>query len=212
MHEKLLHRAGDRLTHRHHARPSATARTGTEGLVLDPAKIRALRAGTLGPRDEAGLAREVAVLLPHGWDLPYKLKAALQEIIAHLGSEAELMKWLDTHPGRPRLTARIYAFLGVLDQHGGTPEVVRALRESRSREPYPPGLQHVLVPQTDAETLSDLGYRVEALLADGEDEKATALALATADWLRQSLSATPQTGLAGLADTVTRVRTAIARS
>ncbi|MEO3764699.1 hypothetical protein [Streptomyces sp. B8F3] len=187
MHEKLLHRAGGRLTHRHDGRPSA-ARARPEELVLDPAKVRGFGAGTLGRQDEAGLALEVAELLPHGWDLPYKLKAALQDVIAHLGGEAELMTWLDTFPGRPRLTARIYVFLGLLDRYGDVPEVVEALRDARTREPYPAGLRKVLVPQTDAETLSDVGYRVEALLTDGKVEQAAALALAIADWLRRSLT------------------------
>ncbi|WP_326794084.1 hypothetical protein OG946_35910 [Streptomyces sp. NBC_01808] len=190
MHDKLLHRAGGRLTHRHDTHPSSSAAAATrpEELVLDPAKVRGLGAGTLGPHDEAALALEVAELLPHGWDLPYKLKAALQDVIAHLGSEADLMKWLDAFPGRPRLTARVYAFLGLLDHYGDAPEVVDALRDARTREPYPAGLRDVLVPQTDTETLSDMGYRVEALLADGNVEQATTLALAIADWLRRSLT------------------------
>ncbi|AUH38919.1 hypothetical protein [Streptomyces sp. CMB-StM0423] len=188
MYEKLLHRAGGRLAPRHHGRQSATSRTRPEELVLDPAKVRGFRAGTLGPRDEAALALEVAGLLPHGWDLPNKLKAALQDVIAHLGGEAGLMQWLDEFPGRPRLTARIYVFRGLLDRYGDAPEVVEALREARGQEPYPAGLRDVLVPQTDSETLSDLGYRVEASLTDGEVERAAELALAIADWLRRSLT------------------------
>lgn len=214
MHEKLLHRAGDRLAHRRRARPSSIARAGHGELVLDPAKVRGFTAGTLGEQDEAGLAREVAELLPHGWDLPYKVKEALQEVTAHLGGENELMEWLDTHPGRPRLTARLYALLGLLDQYGDTPEVIGALRDSREQEPYPAGLDEVLVPQTDEETLSDLGYRIEALLADEEAGKAAALALATADWLRRSLAgpAAPQARPDDLADLLTHVREGIDRA
>ena len=210
MHEKLLHRTAGRLAdghrRRHRARPPETAgTTGPGELVLDPVKVRDFSAGTLGAQDEAALAREVAELLPHGWDLPYKLKQALQELIAHLGGEDELMKWLDTHPGRPRLTARIYALLGLLDQYGGTPEVVEALRRSRERDPYPAGLRELLVPQTDAETLSDLGYRIEAFLTDGKVERAAALALTTADWLRRSLTGA-EAEQAGLDDLLTYAR------
>ncbi|AKH86389.1 hypothetical protein AA958_33835 [Streptomyces sp. CNQ-509] len=188
MHEKLLRRGGGRLTHRPDDRPSAAAPARPVELVLDPAKVRGLGEGTLGAHDEAALAREVAELLPHGWDLPYKLKAALQDVIAHLGSEADLIRWLDTFPGRPRVTARIYVFLGLLDRYGDAPEVVEALREARIRKPYPEGLRDVLVPQTDSETLPDLGYRVEAALTDGKVERAAELALAIAGWLRRSLT------------------------
>lgn len=211
MHEKLLHRAGGRLIHRHHGEPPARARVGPDRFGLDPAKVGGFTAGTLGAQDEARLAQEVAELMPYGWDLPYKPQEALHKVVAHLGGRDELLEWLDGYPGRPQLTARIYVLLGLLDQYGDTPAVVKALRRSRSQEPYPAGLRDFLVPQTNEETLSDLGYQVEDYLSDGQDQKATALALATADWLRHSLSRpdAPRTDPDDLADLVTHVRSDI---
>ncbi|WBB61766.1 hypothetical protein O7599_04220 [Streptomyces sp. WMMC500] len=208
MHEKLLHRIGGRLTHLHHTRSPATARSEPGTLGLDPVKVGRFGAGTLGAEDEAVLAGEVADHLPHGWDLPHKPEEALHEVITHLGGEDALMQWLDRYPGRPRLTARIYVLLGLLDQYSDAPAVLKALRTSRGQEPYPEGLRDFLVPQTDEETLSDLGYRVEQFLAEGQVENAVALALATADWLRASLTGPEavQTGVGDLAALVTSAR------
>lgn len=211
MHEKLLHRAGSRLVHRHHDEPPAAARTGPDGFGLDQAAVGRFTAGTLGPQDEAGLAQEVAELLPHGWDLPNKPEESLRKIVTHLGGQEQLLEWLDGYQGLPQLTARIYALLGLLDQYGDEPAVVMALRESRGQQPYPAGLRDFLVPQTNEETLSDLGYRVEEFLSEGKDDNATALALATADWLRQSLSlpGAPRTDPGDLAELVGHARTDI---
>ncbi|WP_181791233.1 hypothetical protein [Streptomyces phytophilus] len=79
--------------------------------------------------------------------------------------------------------------------------MVGALCRFRVRDPFPPGVGEFLVPQADAETLSDLGYRIEVFLADGEVGEvgeAAALALAAAGWLGESLGG-PVAGPTGLA-------------
>ncbi|SEN16323.1 hypothetical protein [Actinacidiphila rubida] len=187
MHEKLLHRTGARLTHLHHSAPPDGKRADPEGYRLDQDMVGRFGAGTLDRQEEAGLAQEVAEMLPHSWDLPYKPEEALHQVIDHLGGQDELMRWMDGYPGLPRLTARIYVLLGLLDQCSETPKVVAALRTSRTHEPYPAGLHDYLVPQTNADTLPGLGHHVEELLSDKEEEKATALATATANWVRESL-------------------------
>ncbi|MFS4096888.1 hypothetical protein [Streptomyces sp. AF1A] len=186
MHDKLLSRVADELRHRRHT-PSRDSRApaGPDRFGIDLDKASSFVDGTLGAKDEARLADEVAELLPLCWSLANKAVETLTPIIDHLGGQRELMAWLDRHPGRPRLTARIHVLLGLLDQYSENAAVLGALRESRARDPYPAGLRGHLVPETDEETLSSLAHRIELCLGDGNEKEAVALALATADWLRR---------------------------
>ncbi|MFE9880788.1 hypothetical protein [Streptomyces sp. NPDC005784] len=184
MHDKpLLKSVGELLRRRHGSSRSAQA-AGPDGFALDSLKVSGFTAGTLSAEDEARLADEVAQLLPHHWDLPTKSVEALTPVIDHLGGQPELMAWLDRFPGRPRLIARIYVLLGHLDQYSDDPAVLAAVRHARAQDPYPVGLRGYLTPDTNDETLGGLAYRIEELLGDNREADATALALATADWLR----------------------------
>ncbi|MCW2870022.1 hypothetical protein [Actinacidiphila oryziradicis] len=87
----------------------------------------------------------------------------MSQIIDHLGNQRALLAWLDRHPGRPRLVARLYVLIGLLDLYSAKPAVVTALRELRERTPYPPGLEDYLVPATDDETLASLAFKIESL-------------------------------------------------
>ncbi|MBY8882427.1 hypothetical protein [Actinacidiphila acidipaludis] len=108
MHEKLLHRLGDLLAHRRDAGSRGTSGSGPDGFRLDQAMVGEFSAGTLGPGEQARLAQEVARLMPHSWDLPNKPEEALHQLVAHLGGQDELIRWLDGYPGLPQVTARIY--------------------------------------------------------------------------------------------------------
>ncbi|UYM25862.1 hypothetical protein NQP46_31635 [Streptomyces albus] len=109
----------------------------------------------------------------------------MTQVTDHLGGHRQLVTWLDRFPGLPRLTARLYVLMGLLDRYSEDRPVIDALRESRARTPVPPGLQGHVVPDTGPDTLAGLSYEVEELLGDGEPRKAVDLARATAEWLRE---------------------------
>ncbi|MFE1292411.1 hypothetical protein [Streptomyces sp. NPDC058751] len=180
----LLKSVGELLRRRHGSSSRDRQVALPDGFTLDSAKVSGFTTGTLGAEDEASLADEIARLLPHHWDLPTKSVEALTPVVDHLGGQQQLMAWLDHHPGRPRLIARIYVLLGHLDRYGEDPAVLEAVRHARAQDPFPVGLRGYLVPETNAETLGSLAFRVEELLGDDRVEDAVALALATADWLR----------------------------
>ncbi|MFJ6836975.1 hypothetical protein [Streptomyces sp. NPDC091209] len=184
MHDKPLLKSVGELLRRRHGASSRAGQAGPGGFALDSLKVSGFIAGTLSTEDEARLADEVAQLLPHHWDLPTKSVEALTPVVDHLGGQQELMAWLDRHPGRPRLIARIYVLLGHLDQYSDDPAVLAAVRHARAEDPYPVGLRGYLTPETNDETLGSLAFRIEELLGDNREDDATALALATADWLR----------------------------
>lgn len=184
MHDKPLLKSVGELLRRRHGSSDRAQRTGPDGFALDGLKVSGFIAGTISAEDEATLADEVAQLLPHHWDLPTKSVEALTPVVDHLGGQQQLMAWLDRHPGRPRLIARIYVLLGHLDQYSEDPAVLAAVRHARSQDPYPAGLRGYLTPDTNDETLGGLAFRIEELLGESREEDATALALATADWLR----------------------------
>ncbi|WP_028801266.1 hypothetical protein [Streptomyces sp. 142MFCol3.1] len=186
MREKPLSKIGKELTRLRHEVSHATARrSAPEGFGLDRALVSGLVSDSLSPQDEATLAKQVAQLLPFHWAQSNTLAVTMTEIVDHLGGHRELMAWLDRFPGLPRLTARLYVLLGLLDQYSEEHAVVRAFREYREHTPYPPGLRGYLVPQTDDSTLAGLAFRIEELLGDGEVTESVDLALATATCVEQ---------------------------
>ncbi|MEU4169860.1 hypothetical protein AB0F46_23645 [Streptomyces sp. NPDC026665] len=180
----LLKSVGELLRRRHGASSRTSRAALPDGFALDSAKVSGFTAGTLSAEDEASLADEIARMLPHHWDLPTKSVEALTPVVDHLGGQQQLMAWLDRHPGRPRLVARIYVLLGHLDQYSEDPAVVDAVQQARAKDPFPVGLRGYLAPETNAETLGSLAFRIEELLGESRVDDAVALALATADWLR----------------------------
>jgi hypothetical protein len=150
---------------------------------LDPVLVDAFLGDAQDPRGEELLADQVAHLLPFHAELPNPLASALSRITAHLGGDAGLLEWLDRHPGRPRLTARLFVLISLLDRFSADPVVVNALRELRAEIPYPPGLARYLVPDTTEETLAALSYHIEVLLGDDRKEDAVQLAFAVCDML-----------------------------
>lgn len=187
VHETPLSKVVDELLRlRRGTSHTSRDRSAPAGFGLDPALVGDFVAGTLGPQGEAALADQVARLLPFHWALPNKLTEAMTQVIDHLGGQRDLMAWLDGHSGLPRLVARLYVLMGLLDQFSEEPAVVTALRESREQTPCPPGLQGYLVPETDDETLGSIAFKIEELLGDGREKEAVELALATAAWLHQA--------------------------
>jgi hypothetical protein len=134
---------------------------------------------------EAKLADQVARLLPLHWAVPPEIAGAMQRITDRLGGDRQLLAWLERQPGRPRLVARMYVLIGLLDQISDEEAVVTALRELREKVPYPPGLGGYLVPDTTPETLADLSAKIEGLLADDRAEDAFRLAVAAAAMLQE---------------------------
>jgi hypothetical protein len=132
---------------------------------LDQELVDALVADRLDAGGQAVLAEQVARVLPVHWVAPGPVVTALSQLVDKLGGERELFGWLERHPGRPRLVARLYVVIGMLDQISDDPAVLTALRELRRRVPYPPGLAGYLVPDTDDGTLAELSARIEAILA-----------------------------------------------
>lgn len=193
MHDKpLLKSAGELLRRRHGS--SRTSVTEPDRFGVDMPLVGGFLSGTLTPDEEARLADEVAELLPHRWDLPNRTVERLTPLIDHLGGQKELMVWLDRHPGLPRHMARIYVLMGNLDRYSDDPAVLDAVRRARAQTPYPEGLREHLTPATTDATLTGLGSAIEGLLSDGREDDATALALATADWLRGAVRDTENPG------------------
>ncbi|WP_432092936.1 hypothetical protein [Streptomyces sp. bgisy100] len=188
MRDKPLRSVGARLFRKRRDASShgSRKRSGPDETVLDIALVDAFIAGTLDPQGEATLAQQVAGLMPFHWDLPNKIAEALARLTDHLDGPRALLAWLDRHPGRPRLAARLYVLVELLDQYSARPAVVTAVREVREQTPYPPGLEHHLVPPTDDETLAGLGSAIESLLGDDRPEDAVALARATVAMVQQA--------------------------
>ncbi|WP_043494050.1 hypothetical protein [Streptomyces viridosporus] len=187
MHDKPLSKLAGHLLHR---RPGASRptrhRVGPDTFGLDEERVLRFADGTLDPAQEPRLAEEVAEVLPLGWSLSPRAKERLYTVTEHLGGEPRLLEWLDRHPGLPRLTARLVVLTGILDRYSDDAGVVEALRSSRAEEPLPAGLEGVLPPETDEETLSDISYRIDELLFERHPQDAARLALATTDWLRSA--------------------------
>jgi hypothetical protein len=152
---------------------------------LERKLVDAFTSGKLDQSGEAALAGQVAQLLPMHWMLPNSAAAALSKLTKHLGGPAALEAWLDSHPGRPRLVARTYRLIGLLDRISDRRAVVTALAEMRAEAGDPPGLRGFLMPATTVETLASLAEQIESILADHPAEDALRLALATVDLLQR---------------------------
>jgi hypothetical protein len=174
---------------------------------LDRSLVDAYVSGGLDQAAETALAEQVAQVLPLHWTLPNPSVGALSALVRHLGGEAQLNAWLDEHPGRPRLVARTYRLVELLDRISDHPVVVSALAELRARNGEPAGLRGYLVPSTDSNTLASLAQLIESLLADDPTE-ALRLALSTVDLLEQLASrvAAPESELSGLGHELEQIR------
>jgi hypothetical protein len=151
---------------------------------LDPELLDAVVDGEADGQADAALAEQVSTVLPWHAALPTDIAARLTRLVRHLGGDDALLRWLDEHPGRPRVVARAHRLIGLLDQISASQAVVTAVRELRERTPYPPGLEGYLVPDTDSGTLASLAQQIEGLLGDDRPDDAVALSLATIDALR----------------------------
>jgi hypothetical protein len=175
---------------------------------LDPELVDAFTAGQLDERGEAVLADQVARLLPLHWTAPPEITGHMQRIIDRLGGERELLAWLERQPGRPRLVARLYVLIGLLDQISDEEAVVASLSELRAKVPYPPGLGGYLLPDTTAETLADLSTKIEGLLADDRTEDAFRLGMAAVSMLQEVAprAARVDSELGALGDVLEQIR------
>ncbi|MGW3141559.1 hypothetical protein [Streptomyces sp. NPDC001139] len=186
MRNRTLSKIGTQLLRlRHDATETSQDRAAPAGYGLDGKQVAEFVAGKLDAEGEAALARQVARLLPFHGTWPHRIAEQMSQIMDHVGGQRELMAWLDRHPGLPRLVARLYVFMGLLDQYSAVPAVVTAMREYRERTPYPPGLETYLVPATGDDTLASIAFKVEKLLGEEQPREAVELALATAAWLQQ---------------------------
>jgi hypothetical protein len=179
---------------------------------LDRKLVDAFTSGKLDHAGEAALAEQVAELLPVHWMLPNPAAAALSKLTKHLGGPAALQAWLDSHPGRPRLVARTYRLIGLLDRLSDNSAVLTALAELRAEAGDPPGLRDYLMPVTTDETLASLAKQIESTLADHPVEEALRLALATVDLLQRlaprARKLDPE--LSGLDDELAEIRRSLA--
>ncbi|MET8026381.1 hypothetical protein [Streptomyces avermitilis] len=186
MRNRILSKIDTRLLRlRHDSSQSSQDRAAPAGYGLDDGQVAEFVAGTLDAEGEAALAHQVARLLPFHWTWPSRIAETMSQIMDHFGDQRELVGWLDRHPGLPRLVARLYVFMGLLDWYSAVPAVVTAMREYRERTPYPPGLEPYLVPATDDDTLASIAFQVEKLLSEERTREAVELALSTAAWLQQ---------------------------
>lgn len=146
------------------------------GFVLDTKLVKRFVADELDEHGQAELAGQVATIAVFHAELPTALAAQMTRIVHHLGGDAGLVRWLDRFPGRPKIVARLFALIDLLDTFSAEPSVVTALAELRADTRYPPGLAGYLSPDTDDETLAGLAWHVERLASD--DRLADAVQLA----------------------------------
>jgi hypothetical protein len=150
------------------------------GFFLDTKLIKRFVAGELDEDGQAELADQVAIIALFHAELPNALAVQMTRIVKHLGGETALVQWLDRFPGRPRIVARLFALIDLLDMFSAEPSVVTALSELRADTPYPPGLSNYLSPDSDDETLGGLAWHIEQLAADDRMADAARLALDSA--------------------------------
>jgi hypothetical protein len=96
--------------------------------TLDPKLIKRLVTGRLDEQGEVELAEQVARLIPFHADLPVPLVGEMTRLSKHLGGEAAIVDWLDHFPGRPRIVARSFVFIELLERFSAEPAVVRSCR------------------------------------------------------------------------------------
>jgi hypothetical protein len=150
---------------------------------LEPELIDTVVRGEADRRADDALADAVATVLPWHAELPPEMAGHLKRLIRYFGGDDGLLRWLDEHPGRPRVVARSYHLVGLLDGISGSRAVITALGELRERNPYPPGLERYLPPDTDSGSLASLAQHIESLLGEGRDGDAVALSRATIEML-----------------------------
>jgi hypothetical protein len=150
------------------------------GFHLDPKLVKRFVADELDEHRQAELADQVATVIMFHAVLPNALAVLMTRIVKHLGSEAALLRWLDRFAGRPKIVARLFAMIDLLDTISAQPAVVTALSELRADTPYPPGLSSYLSPDTDDETLGGLAWHIEQLAADNRIADAARLAMDSA--------------------------------
>jgi hypothetical protein len=172
---------------------NGTGRAAITGIRLDDELVDAFCNGTLDRQGEAVLAEQVARVLPFHSALPSPTAAALSRVIDRLGNEQALFAWLESHPGLPRLTASVYALIGLLDTLSDQPAVVGALREARQQIGLPASLEAHLVPDplapdAGSETLASVAGQIESLLAEERLADAVQMARATAEMLQYVVS------------------------
>jgi hypothetical protein len=93
---------------------------------FDPELVRAFVQDRLDDAGRAALADEVARLLPFHRQLPHPVIADLVAVTGHLGGDEALLRWLDGYAGRPRVTARLFRVINLLDRWSAVPGVVLA--------------------------------------------------------------------------------------
>lgn len=182
---------------------------------LDHELVDAFLAGALSARDEDTLAEQVARLLPFHATLPDRIATDLSRLTASLGGEHGLLDWLTERPGRPRLVAHLYRLIGLLDWYSADPAVVSALRQLRAKKlPLPPIVGAHLAPDTDSATLAGLAWAIEMSLGEDRTNKATRLAIGTAELLERlaRLASRTDPGVGDLAEDAARLRAAIAEA
>jgi hypothetical protein len=181
---------------------------------LERKLVDAFTSGKLDHAGEAALAEQVARLLPAHWMLPNSAAAAFSKLTKHLGGPAALEVWLDGHPGRPRLVARTYRLVGLLDRLSDRRAVVTALGPLRAEAGDPPGLRGYLMPATTDETLASLAEQIESMLADHPAEDVLRLALATIDLLQRLAPRVREldADLSGLDDELAEIRRSLAKT
>jgi hypothetical protein len=178
---------------------------------LDRDLIDAYMSGSLDAAGAAALKEQVARMLPFRWALPNGAAAAVSALIKHLGGPPALYVWLDEQPGLPRLAARAYRLIELLDRLSDQPAIVSALRQVREGTVDPPALQGYLLPVTTPETLASLVQLIESLLADDSGDDARRVALATVDLLELLARRASKQGpeLTGLDREIAQVRQAL---
>jgi hypothetical protein len=117
--------------------------------------------------------------------LPNPIVANMATLVKHLGGEVALARWLDHFPGRPRILARLFGTIDLLDTYSAQQAVLAALAELRAAHADPPELSGYLTLDTDHETLSGLAWHMEVLFADGRVDEAVRVALAAATLLER---------------------------
>ena len=154
------------------------------GFSLDRELADALAEGRLDERGERELTEQVARVLPSHATLPDRAAATLGKIRSHFGGDSGLLDWLEQHPGRPRLVARLFRLIAQLDWLSGRPAVVAAVRELRERAGDPEELTGLLTPDTTSATLAGLATAIERLLDEERVMAAVRVALAAAALVR----------------------------